>query len=158
MIEIYTDGSSRGNPGEGGFGVVVLDNTNIIKYENRQFDSVTNNQMELQAIIYAFKWIKENLNGDSCLLYSDSSYCINSITIWAENWENNNWKRSGNKPVQNLELIKEAYSLFKENKNVVIRKVAGHANVIGNELADKLATNNMNHFNKIVQREGLTIK
>ena len=87
MIHIYTDGSSRGNPGLGGFGVVVYQcddakETAIIHCYQEQFKHVTNNQMELRAIIHALELIKERYPEEEVIIHSDSAYCVNICNDW----------------------------------------------------------------------------
>ena len=81
MVEIYTDGSCKGNPGSGGFAVIVLKD-NIIDYSfTEQSEYTTNNQMELKAIIHALKYIKEHYKTEQCVIYSDSAYCVIYVII-----------------------------------------------------------------------------
>lgn len=136
-LKFYVDGSSRGNPGQGGFGICRLDNLEKICYTyNRQYENVTNNQMELEAIIYVMK----NFGDSNPIVYSDSSYAINSLTNWGFTWRDNNWiKPSNKKPPENLNLIKEYFELYDSGKRIELIKVNGHTGLIGNEIADKLA-------------------
>ena len=96
---IYTDGSAHPNPGPGGFGVIVLDNDEKIQYiYNKQFEKekVTNNQMELKAILYAFLNYGVNINTNEFtnnipIVYSDSNYCVQTFNSWMFSWANNGW-------------------------------------------------------------------
>ena len=141
----YTDGSSKGNPGPGGYGVVEYDiKSNTIFYTySEYFKNVTNNQMELKAILHVIKLAaadKEN----SYLVYSDSAYAVNSINTWMYEWARNGWINSKKKPVENLDLIQEIYSYLEfPMKNFDLRKINGHSGHLGNELADALATGNI---------------
>ena len=141
----YTDGSSKGNPGPGGYGVVEYDiKSNTIFYTySEYFKNVTNNQMELKAILHVIKLAaadKEN----SYLVYSDSAYAVNSINTWMYGWARNGWINSKKKPVENLDLIQEIYSYLEfPMKNFDLRKINGHSGHLGNELADALATGNI---------------
>ena len=95
----YTDGSCLGNPGPGGFGVVVLDdNENPITYHAERFNNTTNNRMELSAILWAFlKYGKPAATGKNPLIvYSDSAYCVNTLTNWMFSWEKRGWLKSDN--------------------------------------------------------------
>ena len=141
----YTDGSSKGNPGPGGYGIVEYDiklNTIFYTY-SEYFKNVTNNQMELKAILHVIKLAaadKEN----SYLVYSDSAYAVNSINTWMNGWARNGWVNSKKKPVENLNLIQEIYSYLEfPMENFDLRKIDGHSGHLGNELADALATGNM---------------
>lgn len=154
---IYTDGSSRGNPGKGGWGMVVMneDETEVLYTDSNFEDNVTNNRMELKAMICALGYAESSPN-DQFVIYSDSAYVVNSITQWAVNWAKNNWTKKDKKPIQNLIYIQEAYKLYQKLAfKVCILQVPGHSNVIGNELADCLATNNINQFNKLCEEYGI---
>ena len=94
MVEIYTDGSSRGNPGTGGYGVVVLIDDVIDYIFSEQEQYTTNNQMELKAIIHALELIKTKYKEDECIIYSDSAYCVNMCNDWINKWSQNGWKTS----------------------------------------------------------------
>lgn len=140
MFYYYTDGSckSNGNPNSaGGWGIVKVDEFNNILWEQQGTKApTTNNEMELIAILTALKYIKEKEEAD-CIIYSDSAYCVNLINYWMYNWKDNGWKRPKNQEVKNLEIIKEIYDLAHLAQ---IKKVHGHMGIIGNEMADKLAT------------------
>lgn len=145
-MTIYTDGSCRGNPGPGGYGVVIIDTDtgDLIDCFAEQSDNTTNNREEMKAIIYALK----NYGLDSHTfdliptIYSDSSYCVNTFNDWMWNWERNGWIKSDKRIPENLDLVKIYYSLIKE-KSIELRKVKGHANIKWNEVADALATGRM---------------
>ena len=135
----YTDGSCQGNPGPGGFGVVVLDdNENLITTYSEQYDYTTNNKMELSAILWAF--LKYGSKDKTLTVYSDSAYCINTLTNWVFSWEKNNWKKSDNKSPENLDLIKPFFKHLQNGFFIDLRKIKGHAGDKWNELADQLAT------------------
>ena len=150
----YTDGSSKGNPGSGGYGVVEYDiKSNTIFYTySEYFKNVTNNQMELKAILHVIKLAaadKEN----SYLVYSDSAYAVNSINTWMYGWARNGWINSKKKPVENLDLIQEIYSYLEfPMENFDLRKINGHSGHLGNELADALATGNMKKKEELKRR------
>ena len=139
----YTDGSANPNPGPGGFGVVVLDdNENLITTCSEQYDYTTNNKMELSAILWAFlKYSEPKGDGENALIvYSDSAYCVNTLTNWMFSWEKNNWKKADNKTPENLDLIKPFFKHLQDGFFIDLRKVKGHANNKWNEMADRLAT------------------
>ena len=144
-LTFYTDGACSGNPGPGGYGVVEYDiKSNTIFYTySEYFKNVTNNQMELKAILHVIKLAaadKEN----SYLVYSDSAYAVNSINTWMYEWARNGWINSKKKPVENLDLIQEIYSYLEfPMENFYLRKIDGHSGHISNELADALATGNI---------------
>lgn len=140
MIEIYVDGSCIKN-NKGGFGVVVIENNNILTTYSERFEDTTNNQMELKAILWAMHYIIDNNITDKAIIYSDSQYAISSFRDWAPAWERNGWLRARGEPVLNLELVKEGYKLLGDYGNIILKKVKGHSGVEFNELADMLATN-----------------
>ena len=145
---IYTDGSAHPNPGPGGFGVIVLDNDEKIQYiYNKQFEKekVTNHQMELKAILYAFLNYGVNINTNEFtnnipIVYSDSNYCVQTFNSWMFSWANNGWIKSDKKTPENLDLIKAYYNWYQKGYRIDLRKVKGHNGVKWNELADLLAT------------------
>jgi ribonuclease HI len=133
---IYTDGACSGNPGPGGWGAIILDEekneTNISGREK----NTTNNRMELMAPIMALKKIKK---ASDEIIYTDSTYHKNGITIWIKKWEKNNWKNTNKKPVKNKDLWIILNELSKE-RIIDWRWVKAHAGNKYNEIADKLAT------------------
>ena len=151
---IYTDGSAHPNPGPGGFGVVVLDNNeNLLYTYNKQFkeEKVTNNEMEIKAILYSFLNYGVNINNplygfnnyDIPTVYSDSNYCVQTFNTWMFNWAKNGWIKSDNKVPENLELIKAYYDWYQKGYRINLQKVKGHANNKWNNMADTLATGKM---------------
>ena len=136
---IYTDGSCQKNPGPGSFGVVVLDNNeNLIQQYSERCENTTNNREELKAILWAF--LKYGNKENQIIVYSDSAYCVNTLTNWMFSWEKNNWKKSDNKTPENLDLIKPFFKHLQNGFFIDLKKVKGHSGQIWNELADKLAT------------------
>jgi len=134
---IYTDGACSGNPGPGGFGVVVLDDDeNLITYHSERSDNTTNNREELKSILWAFLRFGE----DAPTVYSDSAYAVNTLTSWMFNWAKNGWIKSDNKTPENLDLIKPFFEYWQKGYRINLRKVKGHAGNRWNELADRLAT------------------
>ena len=148
---IYTDGSAHPNPGPGGFGVVVLDNNENLWYTySKQFEGkVTNNEMELKAILFAFLNHGEKINdwnNNIPIVYSDSNYCVQTFNDWMFRWARNNWIKSDKKIPENLDLIQAYYEWYQKGYRIYLRKVKGHAGQSGNELADKLATGEIKTF------------
>ena len=147
MIKIYTDGSSKGNPGLGGWAIVIFTDNQYITYKAGYESNVTNNRMELTAILTALKYAKNIIRlldeSEEIIIYSDSAYCVNAINIWIHNWVNNNWTRDKGKEIKNLNLFKDIYNLYYDGTdNISIKKVSGHSGILGNELADALCGNN----------------
>jgi|TARA_B110000259_G_scaffold57312_1_gene67710 ribonuclease HI len=138
---IYTDGACSGNPGPGGWGVVILDEKkNQINLSGKE-KSTTNNRMELMAPIMALKKIK---NSSEITIYTDSTYLKDGITVWINNWKKNGWKSASKKPVKNKDLW-VALSKLTEKKSIYWKWVKAHAGNKFNELADKLATDAINN-------------
>tara|TARA_Y100001970_G_C14034594_1_gene750400 strand:+ start:604 stop:1038 length:435 start_codon:yes stop_codon:yes gene_type:complete len=134
-INIYTDGACSGNPGIGGWGVVILikDNKPIHLFGGSK--NTTNNQMELTAAIEALKYFsnKSELN-----IFTDSQYVKNGIESWINNWKKNGWKTSSKKQVKNKELWIQLEEQI-EKHNVKWQWVRGHTGNKNNEMADNLA-------------------
>ena len=134
MINIYTDGACSGNPGIGGWGVVILDNKKEILL-NGGDQHTTNNKMELTAAIKALEYfeIKNDLT-----IYTDSKYVKDGIESWIKNWKKNGWKTSTKKIVKNKELWIQLDNLINRH-NVNWKWVKGHSGLEYNEKADELA-------------------
>ncbi len=135
-VEIYTDGACQGNPGPGGWGV-ILRYKGVEKELSGYHPDTTNNRMELQAAIEGIKILKRSLIID---LYTDSQYLRNGIMKWRFQWKKNNWRLSNNKPVKNQDLWEELDALVGTHK-IEWHWVKGHAGHPENERADALATN-----------------
>ena len=135
MITIYTDGACSGNPGVGGWGVVIIENDRKEIYLNGGSDNTTNNKMELNAAIQALKYFKNKKN---IKLITDSKYVKDGIQSWINNWKKNGWKTTAKKPVKNKELWIELDQLILKH-NIIWEWVKGHAGNIYNEKADSLA-------------------
>lgn len=140
-IVIYTDGSSLGNPGSGGWGAVLsFGQEKIIEIGGREEDA-TNNRMELTAAIEAL-WAVEKIVAD-VEVHTDSSYVKNGITSWVQGWQRNNWKTKAKEDVLNRELwekLVEVEELRKKFGKVSWHHIEGHVGHPGNERADDIAT------------------
>ena len=133
-ISIFTDGACRGNPGPGGWGVLILlEGEEISLYGGE--NSTTNNQMEMMAAIKALEYFREK---KSIELVTDSNYLKDGIEKWIHGWKKNGWKTSAKKPVKNQELWMkiDALNHFHE---VQWKWVKGHSGHRENEIADLLA-------------------
>lgn len=134
-IEIFTDGSCKGNPGPGGWGSILRYN-NVERELSGGEKNTTNNRMEIIAVIEALKILKEPCEID---LYSDSQYVCNALSKgWAKKWKQNNWKRNKNEPALNPDLWEILLQLC-ENHILNIHWVRGHAGHPENERCDQLA-------------------
>jgi ribonuclease HI len=133
-VVIYTDGACSGNPGPGGWGVVLRWN-GTVKELHGSDPQTTNNRMELMAAIQAL----ESLNRPSQVrLYTDSTYVLNGITKWVAGWQRNGWRTAAKKPVKNEDLWRQLVQAM-ERHEISWQWVKGHAGDEGNERADALA-------------------
>lgn len=138
---IYTDGASRGNPGPGGYGAIVLFSSGKIVEIGGREENTTNNKMELMATLKALEYVEQKDDGSEIELLSDSAYVVNGLNGWMYAWEKNGWKTKEGNDVSNQEIWKQLLGLsFRLSKRgLKILKVAGHAGVILNERADIIA-------------------
>ena len=135
MIIVYTDGACSGNPGVGGWGVVIIKDNKDEVFLNGGDDNTTNNRMELTAAIEALK----NFQTEQTIkLITDSKYVKDGIQTWIKNWKKNGWKTSAKKPVKNKELWIELDELISRH-NIIWEWIKGHAGNKYNEKADYLA-------------------
>ncbi len=138
---IYTDGSSRGNPGPGGWGVII---TKALRQAQGDFvteigdreENTTNNRMEMRAVI---EGLKNTPEGSKVEIHTDSEYLIKGATIWIKNWQKNNWRTKDKKPVLNQDLWQELLD-EQEKKDVSWQKVLGHSGDRYNDRCDEIAT------------------
>lgn len=158
LIEIYTDGSFKRGSNIGGLGVAALKDNKLIYVYSKQFDNVTNNQMELKAIIHACEIADKYFPDEEVIIYSDSSYCVRSITEWMSHWAKNNWINSQKEEVKNIELMRILYNYFKQDfYHCQIKWLKSHNGDIGNEIADALAQHDDNKFYKLLNDESILI-
>ena len=134
IMDIYTDGACSGNPGPGGWGVLILDGGDRRELCGGERET-TNNRMELMAAIEA---LRATAPSDEINLYTDSQYVKNGINQWIKNWKRNGWKTASKKPVKNQDLWETLDTLI-EGRPVHWHWVKGHAGHPGNERADELA-------------------
>ena len=141
-VEIYTDGACSGNPGPGGWGVLIreLDKEDTEISGGEKY--TTNNRMELLAAIKALESIENN---KEIIIYTDSNYVKDGITQWISNWKKNNWKTSNKKPVKNVDLWIKLDNAI-QNKKISWKWVKGHDGNEGNEKADFLAQSALNNL------------
>jgi ribonuclease HI len=133
-VEVFTDGACRGNPGPGGWGVILR-----TKGKEKELwggeAATTNNRMELTAVIKGLSVLTRRC---SVAVYTDSEYVRNGITTWIHGWKKRGWKTADGKPVKNVELWQQLETLANAH-DVQWHWVKGHAGDPGNERADMLA-------------------
>ena len=145
-IEIFTDGSSLGNPGRGGWGAVVTIRDKVIGELGGCEKETTNYRMVLTGAIEAIKYITKKHKTDEVTIHTDSAYVLGGVTTWIFNWEKNNWRTANKKAVLNKELWQELIALTRAFKgNLSWQKVKGHSGHIHNDRADEIATTKALH-------------
>ena len=134
IVEIYTDGACRGNPGPGGWGA-------SLRFNGKRKDlyggdpETTNNRMELMAVIQSLEALTRP---HAVKVYTDSKYVLDGMTKWLPGWKKKGWKTAAKKPVKNVELWQRLDAAVQAN-NVSWQWVKGHSGDEGNEYADMLA-------------------
>jgi ribonuclease HI len=134
MVEAFTDGACKGNPGPGGWGVLLRDAAGERELFGGEAQT-TNNRMEMTAVIQALAALPE---GSPVRLHTDSQYVQKGITEWIHSWKRRGWKTADNKPVKNVDLWQQMDGLAAKHR-VEWVWVKGHAGHDGNERADRLA-------------------
>ena len=134
MIKIYTDGSCLGNPGNGGWAAIIIDDNKKIQIKGSKKDT-TNNQMELLAPIKALKKIPK---GSNVQIFTDSKYVKSGITEWIHNWKKNGWKTANKQPVKNKDLWTELDQMTNEFQ-IKWSWVKGHSTDVLNNEVDLIA-------------------
>ena len=143
-VEIYTDGACSGNPGVGGYGVILSYKGNEREISGGEM-MTTNNRMELTAAIVGLEALKE-----PCMvtLYSDSKYLVDAVNEgWAEKWHDNNWMRNSKEAALNPDLWEQILGLRMEH-DITFVWIKGHAGHPQNERCDKLATGYIEQLKK----------
>ncbi len=135
MITVFTDGSSRGNPGPGGWAAIVLRDDAVTELGGRE-EPTTNNRMELTAVISALESIDE---GKEMAIYTDSAYVVSGITRWVKGWQKNNWQTSKKEDVLNKDLWQKMIKLS-SYKVIQWKLIKGHSGTKANERCDVIAT------------------
>jgi ribonuclease HI len=134
MVEIYTDGACRGNPGPGGWAATLQWEDHLRELSGAERET-TNNRMELTAVIRALEALKRPM---PVRVYTDSQYVRQGITEWMANWKKRDWRTADKKPVKNRDLW-EALDAAAARHDVEWHWVKGHSGVPGNERVDALA-------------------
>ncbi len=155
MLEIYTDGSCSGNGksnNSGGCGFVAVKDGVVVEVFNSRSKNTTNNREEFNAISSAIQYAKD----EEVMIYTDSAYCLNTITKWMYSWAGNGWIKSDKKAPENLDIVIPIYTYMQFRTNVKFTKVAGHSGNVYNEIADALATANRSKFEKFISQVKVT--
>ena len=138
-LTIYTDGASRGNPGPGGWGAIILVDGYAMEIAGAA-KKATNNQMELEAVISVLSDSGAKAHKGPIVVHSDSAYVINGLTSWMYGWEKKGWVTMAKTPVENKAMWQKALVLAKEyGDRLTFTKVSGHAGDLYNERCDELA-------------------
>lgn len=140
MITIYTDGSSRGNPGPGGWGAIIVypepgRGAEWVREIGGGEAYTTNNRMELTAALKALNLV----SGGKVEVHTDSEYVMKGMTQWIENWQKKGWKTASKKPVENQDLWKKLL-IASGGKDISWQYVAGHSDHSANDRCDEIAT------------------
>jgi ribonuclease HI len=135
VVEIYTDGACRGNPGPGGWAATLQVGEHLREISGAEAQT-TNNRMELTAVIRALEALKRPVKAR---IHTDSEYVRRGITEWLPSWKRRDWRTADKKPVKNRDLWERLDGLAASHE-IEWRWVPGHAGVPGNERVDRLAT------------------
>lgn len=134
VIEIYTDGACRGNPGPGGWGALLIAGDNRKEISGAE-SMTTNNRMELTGPIEALRALKRP---SQVTIYTDSRYVCDGIEKWLPQWKRRDWRTADRKPVKNIDLW-QALDEACQPHRITWKWVKGHAGNVGNEHVDQLA-------------------
>ncbi len=136
---LFTDGSSRGNPGPGGWAYIVVKPTGEVVEGGGGEEKTTNNRMEMTGIIEALQSIKGAT--EPITIYTDSSYVVNGVTKWVKGWQKNNWLTSTKEGVLNRDLWERLVEVVDSfSQKISWQIIAGHSGIAGNERVDEIAT------------------
>ena len=142
IVNLYTDGACKGNPGPGGWGVVIIKNGKPVDEIYGGEVNTTNNRMELLAVIHGLNKIEE---GETVRVNTDSMYVKNGITSWINKWVENGWKTAAKKDVANKDLWVKLQTIV-EVRRVTWNWARGHSGDAGNERADFLANKGVSDY------------
>ena len=140
-VTIYTDGACKGNPGPGGWGVLFQYNGTQKKLSGGE-PLTTNNRMEMMAAISALETLREACE---ITLFTDSKYVMQGLTEWLAGWKARGWRTASKQPVKNQDLWERLDAAVQRHK-IDWRWVKGHAGDAGNEMADQLANQGIEHM------------
>ena len=153
-VELYSDGSSRGNPGPGGYGTILRFTRRGGEVHEREFSQgykrTTNNRMELMGVIVGLEALKRPCRVD---VFTDSQYVVKAFNDhWIDGWLKRGWKNSGKKPVKNVDLWQRLLAASAEHE-IAYHWVRGHAGHAENERCDALATSAADGSNLIDDKQ-----
>jgi ribonuclease HI len=143
IVEIYTDGACKGNPGAGGWGALLRRGERIRELHGGE-PLTTNNRMELMAVIRALEALE---SGSRVRLHTDSQYVQLGISSWIKSWKKNGWRTAAKKPVKNDDLWRRLDEVAQQH-DIEWLWVRGHDGNVGNERADALANLGVAEFAK----------
>ncbi len=146
-VRIWTDGACKGNPGPGGWGVVLESGEHRKELCGGEL-MTTNNRMELMAVIMALQSLRRRCRVE---LHADSQYVLKGMTEWMAGWKKRGWKSSSNAPVKNVDLWQQLDTLAGQH-DITWRWVKGHAGEPGNERADQLANQGIDELSATTGR------
>jgi ribonuclease HI len=134
LVEIFTDGACKGNPGPGGWGVILRFGTHVKELHGGE-PATTNNRMELTAVIEGLSALTRRCH---VKLFTDSQYVQKGISVWIHDWKRRGWRTADKKPVKNIDLWQRLDALTTQHE-IEWHWVKGHAGHPENERADQLA-------------------
>ncbi len=144
MYVIFADGSSRGNPGPGGWGVLIIGPDRVKELGGRE-NTTTNNIMELTAAYEALQSLSNTR--EKIIFFADSQYVLRGITSWVKSWQKNGWLTTKKEPVENRALWVKLINAS-DGKDIDWRYSPGHRGVLGNEIVDQIATSFADDMNE----------
>jgi len=133
---LFTDGSSRGNPGPGGWGTILACGDRVRELGGRE-NKTTNNRMELMAIVSGLRAVSRDVS--AVTIYTDSTYAMKGATQWMKGWQRTHWQTKAGTPVSNRDIWEQMAEVV-VGKKVTWTVIAGHAGIPGNERVDVIAT------------------
>ena len=134
------------------FGNAESESVDYSSWNNKRLKHITNNQAELKGLIWALNLAITDYKNKKVEIYSDSAYCVNMFNNWIHTWAGNNWLNSKKKEVENIKLVKTLYTFACiDFPNFIVKRVPGHAGILGNEIADAIASKNEAKLEKIFE-------
>jgi ribonuclease HI len=133
---VFTDGAAHPNPGAGGWGAVFVVENKVLTEARGSEPLTTNNRMELTALLAGYRMVPD---GRPTVVMTDSRLCVDTINVWARDWERNGWKRKRG-VIKNLDLVQELYRLALSRPEIELCWIKSHNGFLWNEYADALAT------------------